>query len=273
MNNETADHLEQIENTLVKESVLGFDPSILFVLDDVEIGKKEIEDMKPKLGPEVFAYLFKIANSAYQGSVKMGPVTNFYSVVNRLGTQHTKVLILLYAMHRLAQGSPEAETMYEKSFCASAMGRIMSMEFGFRDDRMRQVELACLLSNIGLMMMTVYRNKFHDGSFDLSSDFIGKNHLRFTERIIRRFQFPEYLHGLLMSDCFSLERMGIGLGTVVKLAISAVECSFRSMGNKIVFRSPSVHANEDRFAPSMAGIIEEQFSAAGLSKCLVMMTG
>ncbi|MDQ5984734.1 MAG: hypothetical protein CSYNP_00430 [Syntrophus sp. SKADARSKE-3] len=272
MHSETMGHLEKIENTMVQESVLGFNPSILFILDDVEVGKKEIEDMKPKLGPEMFAYLFKIANSAYHGSVKMSPVTNFFGVVNRLGMQHTKVLILLFAMHRLAKGSLEAETIYEKSFCASAMGKIMSMEFGLRDDRMRQVELACLLSSIGLMMMTVYRNKYHDGSFDLSADFIEKNHLRFTERIIRRFQFPDYLHGMLMSDCFSLERMGIGLGTVVKLAISAVEYSFKSMGNKLVFSSPSIRANEDRFASSLAGMIEEHFKAAGLSKCLVMTT-
>jgi hypothetical protein len=273
MDSETADHLEQIESIMMEESVLGFDPSILFVLDDVEIGQKEIEDMKARLGPEVFAYLFKIANSSYHGSVKMGPVKNFYSVITRLGMQHTKVLILLYTMHRLAKGNPEAETLYEKSFCASAMGRIMSIEFGFRDDGARQVELACLISNIGLMIMTVYRNSYHDDSYVLSSDFIEENHMRLTERIIHRFQLPVYLHGMLLANCFSLERKRLGLGTVVKLALSAIECSFRSMGNKIVFRSPPVHTREDRLSPSMAGIIEEQFSAAGMSKCLVMMTG
>jgi HD-like signal output (HDOD) protein len=89
MDDETAARIETIELTLMKDSVLGFDPSILSVLDDVEIGQREIENLKSRLGSNIFTYLFNIANSAYHGSIKMGPVLHFFDVVNRLGMQHT----------------------------------------------------------------------------------------------------------------------------------------------------------------------------------------
>jgi hypothetical protein len=271
MDNEIASQIETIELTLVKDSVLGFDPSILFVLDDVEIGQREIENMKAKLGTDVFTYLFNIANSSYHGSLKMGPVKHFFDVVNRLGTQYTKVLILLYAMQRLARGDQEAEIIFAKSFSASVVGRIMARGFGFRDDGARQVELACLLAGIGALMMTVYRNRYHTADFVVSNDYIDQNHLYLTERIMRRFQLPEYLDKMILSNCFVLERMGIGLATVVRLAICAVDCSFRNLHNKLMFRSPYISL-EDRFNPSLVGMIEEQFAAAGLKKYLVILT-
>ena len=270
MDNEIATQIETIELALIKDSVLGFDPSILFVLDDVEIGQCEIENLKSKLGADIFTYLFNIANSAYHGSLKMGSVKHFFDVVNRLGMQYTKVLILQFATHSLARGDHEAEIIFAKNFAASVVGRIMARGLGFRDDGARKVELACLLSSIGALMMTVYRNHYHTGDFVLSDDFIEQNHLYLTERIIRRFQLPEYLHEMIMTNCFILERMGLGLPTVVKLAIAAVDWSFRTLDNKLVFRSPQTSL-DDRFAPSLAAIVEEQFAAAGLKKYLIIL--
>ncbi|MFA5183269.1 MAG: HDOD domain-containing protein [Syntrophales bacterium] len=270
MDSGIANQIDTIEITLVKDSVLGFDPAILFVLDDVEIGQSEIENMKSKLGTDVFTYLFNIANSAFHGSLKMGPVKHFFDVVNRLGTQYTKVLILLFAMHRLARGNHDAEIIYAKSFSAAVLGRIMARGFGFRDDGARKVELACLLASIGYLMMTVYRSRYSAAYYIASDDFIEQNHLYLTERIIRRFQLPEYLYEMIMNSCFILDRMGIALPTVVKLAVSAVDWSFQNSDNKLVFRSPYVSL-EDRFAPSLAGIIEEQFAAAGLKQYLVIL--
>ncbi|MFA6412333.1 MAG: HDOD domain-containing protein [Syntrophales bacterium] len=259
-----------IELTLVKDSVLGFDPAILFVLDDVEIGQREIENLKSKLGTDVFTYLFNIANSAFHGSLRMGPVKHFFDVVNRLGTQYTKVLILLFAMHRLAKGNHDAEIIYAKSFSASVIGRIMARGFGFRDDGARQVELACLLANVGALMMTVYRSRYSAAYYIASDEFIEQNHPYLTERIMRRFLLPEYLYEMVLTNCFVLNRMGIGLPAVVKLAISAVDWSFRTLNNKLVFRSPDT-SSDDIFAPSLAAIIKEQFAAAGLTKYLVIL--
>jgi hypothetical protein len=270
VDDETASRIETIELTLIKDSVLGFDPTILSILDDVEIGQDEIENLKSKLGADVFIYLFNIANSAYHGSLKMGPVKHFFGVVNRLGMQYTKALILQFALHRLARRDYEAEIIFAKDFAASVVGRVMARGLGFQDDGARKVELACLLSNIGTLMMTVYRNHYHTGDFVLSDDFIEQNHLYLTERIIRRFNLPEYLHEMIMTNCFILERMGIGLPAVVKLAIAAVDWSFRTLDSKLVFRSPQTSL-DDRFTPSLAAIVEEQFTAVGLKKYLIIL--
>jgi hypothetical protein len=270
MDDEIASQIETIELTLIKDSVLGFDPAILSILDDVEIGQDEIENLKSKLKADVFIYLFNIANSAYHGSLKRGPVKYFSDVVNRLGMQHTKVLIILFALHRLAWGDHEAEIIFAKNYAASVVGRIMARGLGFRDDGARQVELACILSSIGALMMTVYRNHYHSGGFVLSDDYIEQNHIYLTERIIRRFQLPEYLHEMIITNCFTLERIGIGLPTVVKLAIAAVDWSFRTLDNKLVFKSPQASL-EDKFTPSLAAIVEEQFAAAGLKKYLIIL--
>ena len=270
MNDEIASQVEIIESALIKDSVLGFDPTILSILDDVEIGQAEIENLKTKLGADIFLYLFKIANSAYHGSLKMGPVKHFFDVVNRMGMQHIKALIIQFALHRLVRGDHEAEIIFAKNFATSVVGRIMARGLGFRDDGARKVELACFISGIGTLMMTVYKNHYHTGDFVLSDDFIEQNHLYLTERIIRRFQLPEYLHEMIMTNCFFLERMGIGLPTVVRLAVAAVDWSFRTLDNKLVFRSPATSL-DDRFTPSLAAIVEEQFAAAGLTKYLIIL--
>jgi len=119
-------------------------------------------------------------------------------------------------------------------------------------------------------MMTAYRNHYATGDFVVSDDFIEQNHRYLTERIIRRFQLPEYLNEMIMTDCLILERMGIGLPTVVKLAIAFVDWSFRTMDNKFVFRTPQATL-DDKSTPSLASIIEEQFLAAGMKKYLIIL--
>lgn len=91
MDNEIATQIETIELALVKDTVLDFDPAVLSVLDNVESGQSEIKNLKFRPGPDVFAYLFNIANSAYHGSLKVGTVQHFFDVVNRPGMQYTKV--------------------------------------------------------------------------------------------------------------------------------------------------------------------------------------
>ncbi len=270
MDAETASLIEKIEITLMTKDILGIDPAILSILDDVDVGQAEIENLKSKLGAHIFSHLFSIANSAYHGSLKMGPVQHFFDVVNRIGMLHTKALIILFITNRLARGDRDAEIIFAKNFSASVIGRIMARGLGFRDDSAQQVELACLLSSIGALMMTAYRNHYDTGEFVLSDDFIERNHQYLTERILRRFQLPEYLHEMIMSDCLILERMGIGLPTVVKLAIAFVDWSFRTMDNKFVFRTPQTML-DDRSTPSLASIIEEQFAAAGLKNYLIIL--
>lgn len=272
MDNDTLALIENIEQTLLETSLLGFNPAVLAILDDVEIGQREIEDMKVGLGPDVFDYLFGIANSAYHGGIKLGPVKHFFDVVNRLGTQYTKIQILLFSMNRITREDQEAKLIFAKSFAASVVGRFMARSFGFSHDAARKVELACLISGIGSMMMTVYRNHYQAGSLVLSDEFIENKHLYLTERIIRRYMLPEYLPEMIMNNYLILDRTTIALPGVVRMAIAFVDWSFQKLGNRIVLRAGYVSL-DDRYSPSLAALIADKFASAGLSSYLVVLPG
>ncbi len=259
--------LDVIEETLLKEDVLGFDPVVLSLLDDPNVSQKEIENLKVKLGPDIFGHLFSIANSAYHGSLKMGQVQYFFDVVTRLGMEHTKVAILMFPMRLLARGDLETELLYVKSFASSVVGRILARGLGFRDDAARRVELGCLLYHFGFLMMLVYRNRYQDGDVHIDDDFIHKYQSCLTERIVNRFQLPDYLLEMVVTRCFSLDRMGIDLSGVVQMAIAAVEMSFQRFDNRLVILSPMPSSDDDG-AITLGAIIEEQFAAAGLRKYL-----
>ena len=259
--------IDIIEEALLKEEVLGFAPMVLSVLDDPDASQQEIENLKVKLGPEIFNHLFSIANSAYHGTLKMGPVRHFFDVVARLGTKHTKGAILLFAMHRLFQGDMETELLYVKCFAASVVGRILARGLGFRDDAARKVELGCLLFHIGTLMMLVYRNRYQDGDVHVDADFIQKYQSSLAERILQRFQLPDYLFEMMIARGFSLARMGIDLSGVVQMAIATVEMSFQRFNNRLVVLTPILSSDDDG-AITIGAIIEEQFAAAGFRKYL-----
>jgi hypothetical protein len=260
-----------IEEILLKEDALAFDSEVLSVLDDPNASQKEIEDLKVKLGPDLFNHLFSIANSAYHGSLKMGRVRHFFDVVTRLGMEHTKVAILMFAMHRLARGDMEAELLYVKSFAASVIGRILARGLGFNDDSARKVELGSLFFHFGFLMMLVYRSRHQDQVFHIDDDFIQRHQLFLTERIITRFNLPDYLLEMIMTRCLSIDRMGVKLSGVVQMAIAIVERSFQQFNNRLVVKSP-MSSSDDGGSITLGFIIEEQFSAAGLRQYLQIVT-
>jgi hypothetical protein len=262
------ERIDIIEETLMREDVLGFDPMVLSVLDDSDASQKDIENLKVKLGQDIFNHLFGLANSAYHGTLKMGKVQYFFEVVTRLGMEHTKVAILMFSLHRLARGDAETERIYAKSFAASVLGRILAGEFGFRDESARKAELGCLLSYLGLLMMLVYRNRHQEGDVDIDDDFIQKYQLSLAERILCRFQLPDYFLEMVMTRCFVLDRIGVNMTGVVQIAIAAVEVSFQRFNNRLVIQSPIPSLKENGDSITLGAIIQEQFSAAGLREYL-----
>jgi hypothetical protein len=260
-----------IEDMLLKEEVLAFDPMVFSVLDNSNASQKEIEDLKVKLGPDLFNHLFSIANSAYHGSLKMGRVRHFFDVVTRLGMEHTKVAILMFAMRRLARGDMEAELLYVKSFAASVVGRILARGLGFSDNAARKVELGCLIFHFGFLMMLVYRSRHQDEEFHIDDDFITKYRTSLTERMICRFGLPDYLLEMIMTRCLSIDRMGVKLSGVVQMAIAIVELSFQRFNNRLVVQSP-MPSSDDGVTITLGSIIDEQFSAAGLRQYLQIVT-
>ena len=259
-----------IEEVLLREDALAFDPTVLSVLDDSDVSQQEIENLKVKLGPDLFNHLFGIANSAYHGSLKMGRVRHFFDVVTRLGMENTKVEILMFAMHRLARGDMEAELLYVKSFAASVVGRILARGLGFNDDTARKVELGCLFFHFGFLMMVVYRSRHQDEAFHIDDDFIQKHQSFLTQRIIARFNLPDYLLEMITTRCLSIDRMGVKLSGVVQMAMAIVELSFQRFNNRLVVQSPMPSSDDGSI--NLGSIIEEKFSMAGLRQYLQIVT-
>ncbi len=90
--------LAKIEDRMLNRVNLGFNPEVLDVLDNVEASNEEIEQIKIRISNEILIRLFSIANSAYYGSLKKGAIRTFYEVVNRVGMNHTKALIIIFVV-------------------------------------------------------------------------------------------------------------------------------------------------------------------------------
>jgi hypothetical protein len=116
MDAETANQIIlDIENKILNNVNLGFDPDVLAVLSNPDANESEIELLKSKMGDEILVRLFSIANSAYYGHLKRGTVDTFYKVVSRLGMDFARVLVIFIICRPLKrQGS---ENYLRKKFC------------------------------------------------------------------------------------------------------------------------------------------------------------
>ena len=82
---------------------LGFDPSVLKILDDPESSEKEREEIKAKISQEICAHLLQLGNSAYLGKISIGKIASFATVILRLGTLYVKIFIIAFALLALAK--------------------------------------------------------------------------------------------------------------------------------------------------------------------------
>ena len=152
--------IDVIEEKMMDADTLGFSPEVLAILDDVEAGNKEIEMVKFRIAPEILMKIFNVANSAYYGALRKGSIRTFYELVTRLGMSHIKALIIILAQQQLAQGDEEVEAVFAGSFASSVLGKLLALQMGIREDAAKRVELGGLFSEIGRMIMIVYK-KIH----------------------------------------------------------------------------------------------------------------
>ena len=133
--------ISDIEDKILNNVNLGFDPDVLTVLSDPDANESEIELLKSKMGDEILVRLFIIANYAYYRHLKRGTVDTFYKVVSRLGMDFARVLIIFLSFATLSKDK-EVRIICAKSFATSIIGgRILAKEFGLRDDDTRRVEI------------------------------------------------------------------------------------------------------------------------------------
>ena len=236
--------ISDIEDKILNNVNLGFDPDVLTVLSNPDADESEIE---------LLVRLFSIANSAYYGHLKRGTVDTFYKVVSRLGMDFARVLIIFLSFAALSKDR-EVRIICAKSFATSVIGgRMLAKEFGLRDDDARKVEIGGLLLEIGKIIIALYRSLYKD---EYEQAQIG-------EDFMEKFGLPEFLKDVISMTCLTLETELISLSGVVIVAYSIVDLSFRRFDNKLVLLSP-MPDSEGTIVHTMGATIEEIFKAVGL---------
>ena len=264
---EIIDLLDAIEEKMIDKVTLGFSPEILAILDDVEASNYEIEMLKARIGNEILMRIFNIANSAYYGSLRKGSIYTFYEVVTRLGMSHTKALIIILGLQLLASDDKEIEIIFARSFASSVMGKVIAQQFSMRDDAVKKVELGGLFSEIGRIIIILYK-KLHapeDGRID--ERFIDKYQAYLAERIIDKFALPDYLKAMVFSEGIVVEANYLTISGITQLAVNVVAASFSKFHNRLVIEALPLPIGSGQVL-TLDAIIEEQFNAVGLGKYL-----
>lgn len=259
--------LDVIEQKMLDAETLGFSPDVLAILDNVEASNNEIEMMKFRIGQEILMKIFNVANSAYYGSLKKGAIHTFYEVVTRLGMSHTKALIIILAQQFLARDDEKVETIFARSFAASIIGKILAQQMGLREDMAKKVELGGLFSEIGRMILLVYKKLHAPDDERIDEIFIEKYSPYLTERIIEVFALPDYLKAMIFQEGLVVEANYITLSGITRLAVQFVHASFSKHGNHLVLEPLALPPGHDQIV-SLDHIIQDQFNAVGLGKYL-----
>ena len=259
--------LDMIEEKMLEDETLGFSPDVLAILDNVEASNNEIEMLKFRIGQHILMRVFSFANSAYYGSINKGGIHTFYEVVTRLGMSHTKALIVILSLQLLARDDEEIEVIFARSFASSVIGKILAQQVGMREDMAKKVELGGLFSEIGMMIIHVYKKLHAPDDERIDKAFIDKYHPYLTERIIDVFALPDFLNTMIFHEGLVMEANYITLSGITQLAVQFVHASFSKYNHQLVIEPLAVPSGHDQTI-SLDHIIEDQFNSLGLSKYL-----
>jgi hypothetical protein len=254
-----------IEDKILNNVNVGFDPDVLAVLSNPDANESEIELLKSKIGDEILARLFGIANSIHFGHLRRGTVDTFYKVVSRLGMDFARVLIIFLSFAALSRDK-EVRIICAKSFATSIIGgRMLAKEFGLRDDDARRVEIGGLLLEIGKIIIALYRSLYKDEyeQAQIGEDFISQHQSHLGMKFMEKFGLPEFLKDVISTTCLTLETELVSLSGIVIAAYSIVDLSFRRFDNKLVLSSPMPDP-EGMIVHTVGATIKEIFKAVGL---------
>lgn len=247
-----------------------FDPGIFSILDDVNIGRRELDLVQRKISESVWLRLQSIAGSVYSGNIRRGEVSSFYEVVSRLGTQKTKILIMMMGAQQSALADREVESIFARNFSTSVMANVLAQQFGFREESAQRAELGGLFLGIGRLVMVLYRKAMAHEALEIDDGFIDAYHRFMAAKIIKRFALPDFLTTIITAQSVLFEENTISLPGVVYLARDMVRSSFQKYGNRLVIRCNIPRPATD-VSRTIEAIVRDKFRAAGLEKYLVIL--
>lgn len=246
--------LSDIHETIIEKLNLGFDPSVLLVLDNEDAHQHEIEQLKYKIREQIVARMLARANSVVLfGKVRPGDAGSFTKVVLRMGMKPSKIYILALALFLL---DPALESLAGRSFSRAILGRILAEELGFKSAAVEQVEMGSLLLEIGRIPAVLYEIR---SAAALDEAFVSARHPLLGLAILRKYELPGYLEEALLNDHLSFLHRSLSPLAVIRLADLAVQQSFRRHG-KLVVESP---LPDGTIESTLGSALLEQFNAIG----------
>jgi len=257
---------QDIQEKVLKEIHLGIDLKCLEVLDDEEATPDQIEFLKERLNQEILVRLFSMANSVYYGKLRKGEISTFLEAVLRLGTAYTKTFIIASSLFSLISGK-RAETLAARSFATSILSRILGQKLGLQNEEVQKAELGGLFFDLGKIVIYIYE-AFHRKE-PLEERFIDAYHPYLGIEIIKKFELPEYLKGILSPHPFTLHDESFSISAIVDLAYALVDRSFIKSG-KLIIRSP-LPDKEGLVIHTLGSMISEQFRNLGLGSYMELI--
>ena len=249
--------LSDIYEKVIEKLNLGFDPSVLIVLDNEDAHQTDIERLKFKIKEQIVARLLGRANSVVLfGKVKPGDASSFTKVVLRMGMKPAKIYILALALFLL---DPALEPLAGRSFSRAILGRILAEEMGFKSTAVERVEMGSLLLEIGRIPAILYEIQ---ESTSLDENFVSTWHPLLGLALLRKYELPDYLEETFLHNHFSFLHRSLSPLAVIDLADLVVRQSFAKHG-KLIVESPLPDATIDS---TLGSNILDQFSAIGYRK-------
>jgi len=273
--------LSDIHETIIEKLNLGFDPSVLLVLDNEDAQQHEIEQLKFRIREQITSRMLARANSVVLfGKVKPGDAGSFAKVILRMGMKPSKIYILALALFLL---DPALESLAGRSFSRAILGRILAEELGFKSTAVEQVEMGSLLLEIGRILAeelgfkSTAVEQVEMGSLlleigripavlyeirsatALDEAFVSARHPLLGLAILRKYELPGYLEETLLNEHFSLLHRSLSPLAVIRLADLVVQQSFRRHG-KLVVESPLPDGTVEF---TLGSTLLDQFNAIG----------
>jgi len=225
--------LKEIEEKIIKNADLGFDPQVLRVLDQEDATRVQIGALKESLSTGVVSRLFSLGNSIHYGRLRAGKMTDFADVIFRLGLGPSKIYILSLALFFL---NPRREftELAARSFLISSLGKMLATKLGLNEEDIKKVEIGGIFLKVGKVFMLLYEQKMDQ---KLDEAFISQYYPYLGIRAVEVFNLPEFLNEIISFSLLRFDENSFSVSSVVDLAHSAVDKSFKKYG-KFVIQSP-----------------------------------
>lgn len=248
-----------IEDHLMSDDNLAFDPRIFSILDNLNSSENEIASIEKMIDRQISLRLRCIANSVHYGMIPRGKDTTFSNVIRTLGMHPTKHFIIALAL--FTKLGAEHRQIELESFATAWFAKLIAETMGVTQAGAERAEIAGLFLNIGKLVIALYGV---ERQVCIEPSYIETHHRYFAVKMIEKFNLPEFLESIVTEERLVLHKNSFSIRGIVYLAQSLVERMIRECG-LIEIKSPMPDF-KDNLDITLGLIIKDYFNLIGMGK-------